>query len=247
MIDTLSTHFDLRSLRSKHRPRVADLDLGPPSTSGAFNGTGISIIKRGDFDDYHHLFYQDFGGQIKHLTSPNPRVTNWTESGDSVTIPSNARNRTPIATANGGGGIHLFYVDDTHQIREQFLPKNPRNWIELYHPRSDNRTTSDSLVVALDVYVLTPHPENTIPRLLLSYRSADSSVHQVVSNTFSTVLPNSKGSGTVGVYNDTQLLTIDDQTLQIQLWSANESSPLGESTPTYRKPHDKQKLIITGC
>lgn len=199
--------------------RMSDLDLGTPSTSGAFNGTAISIIEPGEIDGLYHLFYQRYDGRLKHLVSPNPRVANWTESSDSKTLVSNARNRTPLVAIADSVIIpetktHLFYVDVSNHIRQFILDNGSRQW-QPSPLRLDNITTSDSLVIALDVSFSGRNFD-------LYYGSDDGLVHELKHGSMDdyafTGSSSNQGVAFRRHAGGKQLFTVDKETSQIQLW-----------------------------
>ena len=82
----MGTHTSLLpnpALPSKHLPSKSS-DKGIPSASGAYNGTGIATLEPRGVDVTYHLFYQDYDGWIKNLTSTDPRTPSWVESPDPV-------------------------------------------------------------------------------------------------------------------------------------------------------------------
>lgn len=235
----MGTHFyfltnPVLSIPSKNLP-VNPLDTGISSASGAYNGTGIATLEPGDFDDSYHLFYQHYDGQIKHLTSTDPRTADWTESPDSDYLPSNARNRTPLFSVVTFDGIHLFYIDTLHRVQEKQRSNNSQDWLD--GPLSSKMVpASNSLVVAFYATSVS-FPANTryliypYYSIYLYYGSNDGSVHELSSgrngsiwnNTFTFAGSSSNSGIAIGPYfgdhAKDSLVTVDASSSQIQMWT----------------------------
>lgn len=223
---------------------MTEVDLGSPSKSGAFNGTAISIIDRREFDDAYHLFYQHYDGRLKHLVSSNPRMENWTESGDSDTLASNARDRTPLATVVDTHSLYLFYVDKNNHIQQVVYSNGSHKWQSGFRNPADN-DTSNTLLVASDTLLVAlgaeqPRAERRPAEELafsLYYGSGDGLVRGILwSSTFlreTNAFTNSSGCNGVvteqGGYTQGYIFTVDSELLQIQSW-------MTKSTPEWWGP-----------
>ena len=221
---------------------MTEVDLGSPSTSGAFNGTAISTINRYELDDAYHLFYQHYDGRLKHLVSPNPRIENWTESSDSRTLPSNTRDRTPLATFIDGDSLYLFYVDNSHRVQHATYLNGSQKWQRsqrwqpwLGSPRVNG--TSNTLLVASDTLLIAFEAERESgeePWISFLYGSDDGLVHKIYLyyyNTTSYYLSDNqafaRSNGCSGVVSLTAqgdvdlryIFTVDRESLQIQSWT----------------------------
>lgn len=225
------------SVPSKHLPGKPS-DTGIPSASGAYNGTGIATLGPGGVDNNYHLFYQHYDGRIKHLTSTDPRTANWVESPDSSTMPSNARNRTPLSSVVALDGIHLFYISVSHQLQEIQRSNNSQNW-ENGPLNSGLVPVSNSLGVSLYATSYTGAYTSHLGTsayyvayyvLSLYYGSKDGSIHLLSSDfngtNWNDTYTFAGSSGTNGVavgpsfgdYDGTFVATIEDSTSQIQVW-----------------------------
>ena len=201
---------------------MTEVDLGSPSKYGAFNGTAISIIDRRELDDAYHLFYQHHDGRLKHLVSSNPRTENWTESQDSHTLASNARNRTSLTTVVDGHSLYLFYVDQNNHIQQVVYSNGSNTWQPGFKNPADNET-SNTLLVALRAE---QHPAEDLV-FTLYYGSNDGLVHEILwGSTYSREIKAfEKSSGCNGVVTEKASLirryvfTVDSELLQIQFWT----------------------------
>lgn len=183
-------------------------------------------------DDNYHMIYQQFDRRLKHLVSHDPKAANWTESHDSVTMASDARERSPLVAAAAPDGYHVYYIDTSNYVRESHLANNSQDWadgiLSCY-----NVSTSSSLVVGLDIqYSLQHGSSGDFYEMSLFYGSEDGSVHQMVSeingSTWkeSYIFRGSSGSNAIniGYLNATEddfkfvLMSIGTSTSQIELW-----------------------------
>ena len=213
---------------------TTEVDLGSPSKSGAFNGTAISIIDRRELDDEYHLFYQHHDGRLKHLVSSNPRTENWTESRDSHTLTSNARDRTPLATVVDSHSLYLFYVDKNNHIQQVVYSNGSHEWQPGFRNPADSET-SNTLLVASDTLLVAlkaeRHPADDLV-FTLYYGSDDGLVHEILwGSTYSretNAFANSSGCNGVvteqGSLIRRYIFTVDSELLQIQSWT-NDSYP----------------------
>ena len=232
---------------------MTEVDLGSPSKSGAFNGTAISIIDRRELDDAYHLFSQHHDGRLKHLVSSNPRTENWTESRDSHTLASNARNRTPLATVVDAHSLYLFYVDTNNHIQQVVYSNGSNKWQPGFRNPADNETSNTLLIASNTLLVALRAERHPVEELVfkLYYGSNDGLVHEIIwGSTYSRETKAfERSSGCNGVITmqasvmRRYVLTVDSELLQIQFWT-NTTYPDSDDLWIQGKPTQHLSTLV---